>query len=67
MKNVYVVLMTLLFTVSCNKDAETDIKALATDYLENCELFDCVPCFSVIYIHARSGFVIRDENTYKLC
>jgi hypothetical protein len=66
MRILYVLLMTLFFTAGCNKDGDKNFNLSATKYLKNKELFNCVTCFSVINIHACSGFAIRNENTYNL-
>jgi hypothetical protein len=57
--------MILSFTISCEKDT-ANYKILTTHYLENKDLFNCVTCFSIGNIHAYSGFVINDNETYKI-
>jgi hypothetical protein len=66
MKKNYIILMIFLITIGCNKDGDTNFKLSTINYLENKDLFNYVTCFSVSNIHARSGFVIRDEDTYQV-
>lgn len=66
MKTIYFIAIISLLAISCEKESGNDYKVLNTVYMENKELFNCVTCFSVVNIHARSGFVIKDNYTYKL-
>lgn len=64
MKTNLVLLLTLLFACSCNQKLVTETN-LPVEYLENKEIFNSPTCFSASNIHGVSGFVIRDDQTYK--
>jgi len=64
MKNIVMIIITLVLISGCRKDNDTIDQFSDAIYLENNELFNYQTCFSISNINTNSGFIITDDNTY---
>ena len=63
--NLFLV-VALLILFGCQRETESVYELTDITYMQNNEWFNCQGCFSIGQINLHSGFVIRDENTYRM-